>query len=360
VTTLFFPELAFNSRDREYKTYKENLRDEIIYEYLFNGKSRRWLDEKILRLDPKYSKGWQSFGILNYVGLTDKHKGILKNRTIDEVLQFLLNQQSQNYDLIVLALTRYSESIRDKPIIDDFSFFRTPQNAKILLKQVGSSQYTDGVRIDKEFHEVFNPPESPYYVERGKARRIKVLFNNKIFLADYRFENQEDKSVILQSIRFRKELKNEFAKVFPYPMGEFTIQQGKDLNHFVFSHLVGHTQDEEEMEYSEGKIAFIKHKTYERNPKVIKKAKEKFAKEHNGRLFCEVCDIDFHKLYGEIGEGFIEGHHKRMVCQMKEGDTTKPEDIAMLCSNCHRMIHRKALVTVEELKKLIKKDIFNL
>ena len=65
----------------------------------------------------------------------------------------------------------------------------------------------DGVRIDKEFHEIFNPTDSKFFIPRGKAREIKVLFNNKIFTAEYRFEDQTDKHIILQSIRFRKELK---------------------------------------------------------------------------------------------------------------------------------------------------------
>ncbi|UOK56171.1 hypothetical protein MGI18_14135 [Bacillus sp. OVS6] len=52
-----------------------------------------------------------------------------------------------------------------------------------------------------------------------------------------------------------------------------------------------------------------KHIMRERNPKVINLAKEKFRQENSGRLFCEVCGFDFHKVYGDIGEGFIEGHH---------------------------------------------------
>ncbi|GMB02056.1 HNH endonuclease [Pelosinus sp. IPA-1] len=227
-----------------------------------------------------------------------------------------------------------------------------------LLKNVGTSQYTDGVRIEKEFHDVFNPPNSPFYTSRGSARQIKILFNNKIFDAKYYFEGQEDKAVTLQSIRFRKKIKAEFQKVFPEQIGQFAIQVGHDLNHFIFSHSSVVFDDGEEFEeddrtYDETKQAFRLHKLRERKPEVIKKAKDKFLKKH-GRLFCQACGFDFKKVYGARGTGFIEGHHTKLVSEMKEGEKTKVEDISLLCSNCHKMIHRKPLINVEQLAFWIK------
>lgn len=46
-------------------------------------------------------------------------------------------------------------------------------------------------------------------------------------------------------------------------------------------------------------------------------------------MFCEVCTVDFSKIYGDRGNNFIEGHHRKFVSEMKEGDKTKA-DIAML------------------------------
>tara|TARA_R110000744_G_scaffold242323_1_gene359458 strand:+ start:278 stop:1048 length:771 start_codon:yes stop_codon:yes gene_type:complete len=93
-------------------------------------------------------------------------------------------------------------------------------------------------------------------------------------------------------------------------------------------------------EFPEGKVAERKHKFRERNSKVIKLAKENFKDKH-GHLFCQVCEFDFEKVYGEIGVDFIEAHHTIPVSEMKAGHKTKVEDIAMLCPNCHRMAHRK-------------------
>ncbi|MDQ0087608.1 hypothetical protein J2T12_001002 [Paenibacillus anaericanus] len=110
--------------------------------------------------------------------------------------------------------------------------------------------------------------------------------------------------------------------------------------------------DETAVEYPEGKIAYILHRRRERNPIVIKRAKELFVKKH-GKLYCEVCCLDFTAVYGERGKDFIEGHHKKLISEMRDGETTKVDDIAMLCSNCHRMIHRKPLISVEELAVIV-------
>jgi len=66
------------------------------------------------------------------------------------------------------------------------------------------------------------------------------------------------------------------------------------------------TLDEED-EFPEGKAVFRTHKYYERNSSLVQK-KKKLALDE-GMLACSVCDFDFHKIYGEIGEGFIECHH---------------------------------------------------
>jgi hypothetical protein len=45
---VFFPTLKLSERDREYNNYPELIRDKIVYQYLFQGKTPRWLDENII------------------------------------------------------------------------------------------------------------------------------------------------------------------------------------------------------------------------------------------------------------------------------------------------------------------------
>lgn len=105
-------------------------------------------------------------------------------------------------------------------------------------------------------------------------------------------------------------------------------------------------------EYPEGKMAERKHIFRERDSKVVQLAKQNFKNKH-GRLFCQACEFDFEKEYGEIGVDFIEAHHSLPLSEMKDGHITKIDDFAMLCPNCHRMIHKKRpWVRMEDLMKL--------
>lgn len=79
------------------------------------------------------------------------------------------------------------------------------------------------------------------------------------------------------------------------------------------------------------------HRKVERNRTATKKAKEF----HGTR--CQACDLSFPERYGELGEGFIEAHHLKPISSLEEGVTVHYDvatDFAVLCSNCHRMIHR--------------------
>lgn len=107
--------------------------------------------------------------------------------------------------------------------------------------------------------------------------------------------------------------------------------------------------------FPEGKIVERMHRSRERNSKVIELAKSNFKNKH-GKLFCEVCHFNFIDKYGEVGEDYIEGHHTVWVSDMPADYKSKPEEIALLCANCHRMVHRKRpWLTMDNLKSLIKK-----
>lgn len=107
-------------------------------------------------------------------------------------------------------------------------------------------------------------------------------------------------------------------------------------------------------EFPEGKIVERIHKARERNSQVISLAKDRFKKLH-GRLYCQVCKFDFEEKYGAVGKDFIEAHHTIAVSSMTSDHKTKVEDIAMLCANCHRMVHKKRpWLTMEHLDKLLK------
>ncbi|MBK9504745.1 MAG: HNH endonuclease [Bacteroidetes bacterium] len=70
-----------------------------------------------------------------------------------------------------------------------------------------------------------------------------------------------------------------------------------------------------------------------------------------------MCKFNFAVKYPVIGEKFIECHHKLFLATGGERITSEKE-LALVCSNCHRMLHKrkpdKSYYTIEGLKQLIK------
>jgi 5-methylcytosine-specific restriction protein A len=115
-------------------------------------------------------------------------------------------------------------------------------------------------------------------------------------------------------------------------------------------------ESDDEESFPEGRVVWGKHKKRERDPKIVKKAKDIFLAKH-GHFFCQVCNFNFEEIYGDLGKNFIEAHHVIPVSELKEDGETFIKDIVMLCSNCHRMIHRKRpWISHANLKNLMSKS----
>ncbi len=77
--------------------------------------------------------------------------------------------------------------------------------------------------------------------------------------------------------------------------------------------------------------------------------------QENGRLSCEACGFDFVSTYGKRGYGFIECHHTKPIHMITPSSKNRLNDLALLCSNCHRMVHaHRPWLTVSELRELLK------
>ncbi len=113
--------------------------------------------------------------------------------------------------------------------------------------------------------------------------------------------------------------------------------------------------DLDEAEAPEGRVLTRTHRYRERNPKIVEAKKAKVFDE-TGVLLCETCQFDFDRNYGSRGKGFIECHHTLALSKLEPGHKTRLDDLALVCSNCHRMIHRKApWLSIAELKALVRK-----
>lgn len=115
---------------------------------------------------------------------------------------------------------------------------------------------------------------------------------------------------------------------------------------------VADVADADEGDFPEGKILYRLHRIRERNSVLTEKAKRRAAQ--NGGLKCAACDFDFLARYGEIGRGYIECHHTLPLSEYLSATRTSLKDLALVCANCHRMLHRKRpWLTIGQLKSVL-------
>jgi hypothetical protein len=106
--------------------------------------------------------------------------------------------------------------------------------------------------------------------------------------------------------------------------------------------------------FPEGSVVQRTHLARERNRALVARAKQRFKELHGGRVFCQVCGFDFAACYGPLGADYIEAHHTVPVSELQPDSVTRVEDLAIVCANCHRMLHRKRpWLTMDELRSLL-------
>lgn len=232
------PPLKPSNRSREYEIYSIKEKDSIVFEYLFNSKSHRWLDENILKIPMDIRTGHESMNILHFIGLRGEHKGIFQDYSIVQAIKRLGQKEEDEFSLLIQSLNRLN---------------RLEENNE----------------------------------------KLKDILEN-----DIDSENAEDDNY-----------------------------------------------------YKDGAVKYYYGKRYERNVENRKKAIEIHG------LSCVVCGFNYEEIYGERGAEFIEVHHVNPLSTLNEETVINPEtDLVPVCSNCHRMIHRRKdnVLTIEELKEITK------
>ena len=190
---------------------------------------------------------------------------------------------------------------------------------------------------------------------RNYAVIISCFTNNRNFKFDNNFLNTY--IPLLSSSSAGKEFKIYFKENTPF----LYIPHKDHVNISDFEITMEHNaisleiQQHEIMtdDYSshEGRLKISLHLTYERDKQLPQK--KKVLKE-TGKLKCECCDFHFLETYGDHGENFIECHHLIPVSEIPDGYQTTLNDLALVCSNCHRMIHRsRPWKSVQEIKDLL-------
>ena len=92
------------------------------------------------------------------------------------------------------------------------------------------------------------------------------------------------------------------------------------------------------IEALEGNPRLETHLGRERN-RAQADAKKSATLDNTGVLRCEVCAFDFTKAYQGLAP-FCEVHHRRALASDAVPTKKTLRDLAVLCANCHRAIHR--------------------
>ena len=152
-----FPAIDRSKRRREYDSYSFLTRSQIVYSYLFEGLSHRVLDNKFLGLDSQKSKGWQSMGILHFLGLKGPYRNFFKDMDINSAIGKLSKIETNDAHLIIDHLKAY----QDGRILDKDTFERQ------FEKDVQNSLHGDRKKRQKNLDD--NKDDVP--------EKIKVISN---------------------------------------------------------------------------------------------------------------------------------------------------------------------------------------
>lgn len=121
--------------------------------------------------------------------------------------------------------------------------------------------------------------------------------------------------------------------------------QGREIHRILIA------EEDEESNFAEGQERYRLHRSLERDQSIVKAAKRERVKKV-GELRCDVCQFSFTERYGELGAGYIEAHHTVPVSSIRGKHKTRLSDIALVCSNCHRMLHRsRPMKSIIELRQ---------
>lgn len=78
------------------------------------------------------------------------------------------------------------------------------------------------------------------------------------------------------------------------------------------------------------------------------------ARAHHGQI-CQVCQVNLELVYGPLGRDAVEVHHKVPVGSGVRVNTV--DDLACVCPNCHRIIHRQQpMLSIPAVRKLIARN----
>ena len=110
----------------------------------------------------------------------------------------------------------------------------------------------------------------------------------------------------------------------------------------------------EKMAGVEGRLLTRTHVYRERDHTFAKHVRAHYTALAGGPVRCHACGNVPTDAYGPAGDSCLELHHKTPIAQLQPDSVTVVDDMALVCANCHRVIHSKTpCFTMDEIVDLV-------
>jgi 5-methylcytosine-specific restriction endonuclease McrA len=158
----------------------------------------------------------------------------------------------------------------------------------------------------------------------------KIYATNLLYLARAR---PLQKPIAVE--RFRKASDDQLLRRGRWPA---VVCYAPKRNGAARSSSPGNSDDPEEAVEGHLRALLVRHRQREQR---LRRAKIRAVLRASRRLKCEVlvCAFDFEETYGSLGREYAHVHHLRPLAADGQRRTTL-SDMAIVCANCHAMIHR--------------------
>jgi 5-methylcytosine-specific restriction enzyme A len=228
---------------------------------------------------------------------------------------------------------------------------RSPKKGELILlfQKIDKEDYFTHLvtPLDDEPEDIDNQPRHP------RGRRVKVL---AITLGNHKAIRRKDTN--WANVKFNGVSQGYFCKIGKIASLKSDYEYISILQHEIWDKIGAYSRpgvriwdndpeisqaetlvdnefpDQPNFSASEGGRALVTHFIHERNRGLVSEKKAWAMK--NNLFYCEVCHFSF---LNHFQQAFIECHHLTPIAKGGERKTTI-EDLALVCANCHRMLHR--------------------
>lgn len=112
---------------------------------------------------------------------------------------------------------------------------------------------------------------------------------------------------------------------------------------------------EDEPVGKEGRLLTRMHVYKERDRAFARRVRDHYRRQQGGKLICEACGHIGEDFYGPPGDRCMEAHHKVPIEELQPDSIMTVNEMAMVCANCHRVIHsQKPCLTLDQIKTIIR------